>query len=92
MKRSASLGDGVNSPNPSTENFYLVLSSNDTHAKCLVCHTSIKKKTYNIKRHYALKHAKDYDSVLGDERKKLIDKLKSDLPNTLQEEEVNMCV
>jgi len=41
-------------------------------------------KTFNIKRHYNVKHADKYDGIVGDARKELIEKLKAELPSSQQ--------
>jgi len=83
MKRVAMADGGPHSP--IKENQYLVIASLDDKFQCLVCHCIVKNKTHNIKRHYTLKHATEYDGNEGDERKELIKRLKSEIPNAQQE-------
>jgi len=82
MKRASS--DSGSPHSPVKESQYLVTpivsSTSDKKVRCLVCHIEVRDKTYNIKRHYTLKHANDYENIVGDERKGVIEKLKSELP------------
>ena len=74
----------ISGPIPAKEFHYLVVTLPDNNVKCLVCQNSMLNKTFNIKRHYNVKHADKYDGIVGDARKELIEKLKAELPSSQQ--------
>jgi len=82
MKRVSSAGCSPHSP--IKENQCLVVHLSENKVRCLVCQTEFRDKTYNIKRHYNLKHEREYDGITGDEHKDHIAKLKSELSSTHQ--------
>ena len=59
----------------------LFSSSMCDSSRCLLCGTSVVKRKFNVKRHYKNKHASTYDSIVRDDRRKMIDNLKKPLSN-----------
>ena len=53
-------------------------------SKCLLCCISVVKRKFNVERHYENKHASTYDSIVGDDRRKMIENLKKTLSNDVR--------
>ena len=50
-------------------------------SKCLLCCISVVEGKFNVERHYKNKHASTYDSIVGDDRSKMIENRKKTLSN-----------
>ena len=51
-------------------------------SKCLLCCISVVKRKFNVERHYKNKHASTYDSIVGDDRRKMMRTLREPYQTT----------